>query len=205
MRTLGNSPLKLAFAICFSSVALLSAPVYAGFEEGLEAYSNDDYAKALTEFKPLAEQGNADAQYWLGVMHHFGNGVTQDSAEAARWYQFAAVQGSANAQSSLGLMYSKGEGVNKDYGESFRWHRLAAGQGNSVSQAMLGIAYSYGEGLPQNYIYAHMWSNIAAGNGHYSARINRDDIAEKMTPLQIEQAQEMAMNCFNSGYVYCGD
>lgn len=203
MRKSGNSPLKLLFAICISSILLLSATAYADYETGYNAYNSGDYAAALVELEPLAAQGNADAQYHLGLMHHFGNGVVQDPEEAAKWYQFAAVQGSANAQSALGSMYAKGEGVNKDYGESFRWHQLAAVQGNSVSQTMLGIAYTYGEGIPQHYIYAHMWYNIAAANDHYSARINRDEIAEKMTPSQIEQAQEMARDCLNSGYTDC--
>ena len=58
-----------------------------------------------------ADQGNADAQFNLGVMYAEGRGVPRDDAEAARWYRCAADQGEAAAQFNLGLMYAKGEGV----------------------------------------------------------------------------------------------
>jgi TPR repeat protein len=64
---------------------------------------------------PIAEQGDASAQYNLGVMYANGYGVPQDYAEAVRWYRLAAGQGNAKAQYNLGLMYYNGEGVPQDY------------------------------------------------------------------------------------------
>ena len=82
------------------AVALaLAAPVAAqDFDTGLEAYERGDYAAAQREWLPLAEQGNAEAQTYLGVMHRDGQGVAQDYAEALRWYRMAADQGHAAAQ-----------------------------------------------------------------------------------------------------------
>ena len=80
----------------------------ADFDAGLAAYERDDYATALREWRPLAEQGDADAQFGLGLMYHDGDGVPQDGAEAVRWFRLAAGQGDAHAQLFLGQMYRDG-------------------------------------------------------------------------------------------------
>ncbi len=81
---------------------------------------------ALREWRPLAEQGNANAQFFLGVMYDKGQGVRQDLREAARWFRKAAEQGVAEAQSNLGFMYGYGEGVPQDYAQAYMWYDLAA-------------------------------------------------------------------------------
>ena len=88
-----------------------------------------DNAEAARWFRLAAEQGDADAQYNLGVMYANGKGVLKDAAEAVRWYRLAAEQGLASAQYNLGVMYDNGEGVLKDAAEAVRWSRLAAEQG----------------------------------------------------------------------------
>ena len=88
---------------------MLSLPVAAqDYEKGLEAYERGDYATALREWQPLAKQGEAIAQYNLGVMYVNGHGVTQDDAEAVKWYRKAAQQGYALSQHNLGFMYVNG-------------------------------------------------------------------------------------------------
>ncbi len=103
----------------------LSAPAWAGFDEGLAAAKRGDYETALREWRPLAERGDADAQYNLGVMYDTGQGVAQDYAEALKWYRRAAEQGHADAQSNLGFMYAKGQGVVQDYVQAHMWLNLA--------------------------------------------------------------------------------
>jgi TPR repeat protein len=95
------------------------------FEDGAAAYARGEYAAALTLFRPLAEQGNVNAQNALGVMFVNGEGVAQDYAEAHKWYQRAANQGYAKAQGNLGVMYFNGEGVAQDYIEAYKWFDLA--------------------------------------------------------------------------------
>ena len=73
-----------------------------------------------------AEQGNARAQYNLGVMYNQGEGVPEDKAEAARWYRLAAEQGHTGAQYNLGVMYAIGEGIPEEDAEAVRWYRMAA-------------------------------------------------------------------------------
>ncbi len=99
---------------------LLATPAWAGFDEGVAAYHRGDYATALREFRPLAEQGDAAAQSNLGNMYYKGQGVPQDYDEAVRWYTKAAEQGLAAAQHNLGLTYERGEGVPQDYAEAVR-------------------------------------------------------------------------------------
>ncbi len=173
-------------------VLILSLPSYAGFYEGFNAYNKGDYATALSELRPLAEQGDADAQYNLGVMYDKGQGVAQNYAEAVKWYRKAAEQGYADAQYNLAQMYRKGQGVTQDYAEAVKWYRKAAEQGHADAQYNLGVMYGKGQGVPQDYVFAHMWFNLSAAQGGEDARKNRDIAAELMTPEQIAQAQKLA-------------
>ncbi len=100
----------------------------ADFLAGLEAHDRGDYATALKEWRPLAEQGHAEAQYNLGLMYDQGQGVPKDYQAAMKWYRLAADPGQAEAQSNLGVMYSKGQGVPQDYVQAHMWVSLAAAQ-----------------------------------------------------------------------------
>ena len=79
---------------------VLATPARASFEQAEAAYDRNDYAAALGEWRPLAEQGFASAQYNLGLMYATGQGVPQDAAKAVNWYGKAARQGDSSAQDS---------------------------------------------------------------------------------------------------------
>ena len=119
---------RIAAAAVFMAMAQIA--VAADFDAGQEAYERGDYATAFREFHPLAEQGDADAQFNLGVMYGRGEGVPQDYAEAAAWYRRAAEQGDANAQYNLGVKYEQGKGVLEDFVFAYAWFNLAVAQGN---------------------------------------------------------------------------
>ena len=76
-------------------------------------------------YRKAAEQGYADAQFFLGDMYDNGRGVQKDYAQAVKWYRKAAEQGDAMAQGSLGFMYENGRGVQKDKKEAAKWYRKA--------------------------------------------------------------------------------
>ena len=173
-------------------------------DKGYEAYNDGDYATALNEWKPIAEQGYAFAQYNLGIMYEYGNGVPKDYAETVKWYRLSAEQGYAIGQYSLGLMYSNGYGVLKDKAEAVKWWRLSAEQGYVYAQGMLGIMYELGEGVLKDDITAHMWYNIASGNGHKSAGDWRDGRAGFMSASDIKKATDMANKCMENDYKKCG-
>ena len=117
------------------AVMALAVPANAGpFEDGVAAYQRGDYAMAMRLWLPLAEQGNARAQYILGLNYAKGQGVPQDYAEAANWYRKAAEQGDADAQYNLGTMYRDGQGVPQDWAEAAKWWRMAAEQGDAGAQ-----------------------------------------------------------------------
>ncbi len=164
----------------------------AGFKEGVAAYKKGDYAAAFKEFRPLAEQGNASAQYNLGVMYANGLGVPKDDREAVKWFRKSTEQGYARAQYNLGVMYDEGRGVPQDDKEAAKWYRKAAERGLARAQNNLGVMYVKGRGVPQDYVFAHKWFNIAGANGAERAAAARDRIAEKMTPEQIEEATSRA-------------
>jgi uncharacterized protein len=95
-------------------------------EEAEFAYDRGDYTQAARLFSPLAEQGVASAQFYLGLMHEKGRGVRQDYRTALRWFRKAAAQGYAGPQNNLGLMYERGRGVREDFVRALMWYNVAA-------------------------------------------------------------------------------
>jgi hypothetical protein len=119
-----GEPMRALLILFF--LLLLTTPVAAGqLEDADAAYKRGDYESAFRHWQPLAEQGDAVAQYNLGVMYGKGQGVPQDYAEAMKWYLLAAEQGFAFAVSAIGNMYYKGEGVPQDYAEAMKWYQRA--------------------------------------------------------------------------------
>ena len=168
-----------------------------GINAGVTAYKWGAYATALREWHPLAKQGNAKAQYNLGLMYRKGQGVPQDDAEAVGWWREAAGQGNAGAQNNLGVMYRNGHGVPQDDAEAVGWWRKAAEQGDANAQYNLGLMYKNGLGVPQDEAQAYMWFKLASstfppGEGHDDAVKNRDIVAKRMTPAQISEAKKLA-------------
>ena len=114
------------FRLILAAVCLAgSAGAYAGLQEGLDAYRDGNYPVALKELTPLAEKGDAAAQFTLGAMNNFGRGVPQNYKKALTWYRKAAEQGYAEAQYSLGVMYGLGKGVPQNYQTAEEWYRKA--------------------------------------------------------------------------------
>ena len=193
---------KLFIAVLF---VLFGTKTFAqDFLKGANAYEAGDYATAIKEWKPLAEQGSAIAQYFLGALYDYGEGVFQDYPEAVKWYRLSAEQGNASAQNILGLMYENGNGVLKDTSEAVKWHRLSAEQGNASAQGDLGAMYANGNGVLQDNITSHMWYNIASANGNEKAGAKRDKREGLMTPSDISKATAMARECMKSEYKKCG-
>lgn len=111
----------------------------ADFDAGFDAYERGDFATAMREWRPLAEQGYAAAQFNLGIMYDNGQGVPEHDAEAAKWYRLAAEQGDADAQIRLSLKHAKGEGVPEDSVQAYAWLNLAAAQGNMDASKNKGL------------------------------------------------------------------
>ncbi len=104
---------------------LWAAPARAGYREAIELIDRGDFVAAYQELLPLAEAGDANAQFHLAFMYDYGQGVARDPAAAAEWYRKAAEQDLAVAQFTLADMYEAGKGVDRDLVEAHRWYDRA--------------------------------------------------------------------------------
>jgi len=188
-------------------VSIGGAASAGAFEDAVAVYHRGDYATALRLWQPLADQGDPNAQFQLGVMYESGQGVLRSDAEAIKWYRKAAEQDDAVAQFNLGVMYAKGVPcqsnrpgcVSPNYAEATLWYRLAADHSLAGAQFNLGMMYAEGQGVCQDDVQAHMWLDLAAsqlpalGTTQRNSTVDaRERIASKMTPQQIVEAQQLA-------------
>jgi TPR repeat protein len=193
------------------AVLLSASTALAGaLDEAVAAKNRKDYATAVALVQPLAEQGDALAQYYLGDIYLWG---FHDWGEATKWFRKAAEQGHARGEVSFGNTYlhSSGDDAPEDWVEAVKWFRKAAEQGDARGQEQLGEMYKRGQGVPQDYVLAHMWLNLAGAHSYptkrdepadqeravWAASIrtgqgDRDELAVKMTPEQIAEAQRLA-------------
>ena len=118
---------------------------------------------------------------------------------ARGWYEQAAAQGNDYAQQQLGVMYYLAHGVPQDYAKARQWLEQAAVQGNGTAQQNLAALYFKGQGVPQNDVRAYMWINLAVANSMGETQKefanNRDEVAGRMTPAQVAEAQRLAQQC----------
>lgn len=106
----------------------------ASVNAGQAALAQEDYDKAYKHFKPLALNGDAEAQSQLAGMYYLGKGKDKDLDAAFKWHKAAAENGNANSQYSVGNMYLLGESVTQDYQQASNWYKKAADQGHQASQ-----------------------------------------------------------------------
>jgi len=115
----------------------LSDDQRAGLQAGQQAFNAQDYEAAFKAWRPLAEQGVADAQYGIGFMYESGWGVEEDFSKAFRWYQLAAQQGHVQSQFNLGMLYREGKGVARNDALGLYWIQTAADGGDERARNYL--------------------------------------------------------------------
>ena len=130
---------SVRFCRLFSALALSATALSAwgSLEAGMDAYSGGDYALAMHEVLPLAEKGDAQAQYLVGQMLANGEGVPKNETAAAQWFLEAAGSGNAKAQLALADMYSLGKGVAEDDAIAAYWRWRAATTRATVARRTL--------------------------------------------------------------------
>lgn len=157
--------------------------------------SNTYASDAINITVKLANEGNIGAQSLLGNLYYTGKGGMEiNYQEALRWFKLSAEQGSANSLFSLGQIYSSGNGVSIDYQKAAMYYMMSAKQGHILSQTALGEIYYSGRGVPKDYILSYMWLNLASANNFPLAQELLENVTRKMTPNQIEKAQELSRN-----------
>lgn len=138
-----------------------------------------------------AQQGQREAQFWLGAAYEQGWFGKADVEEALNWYRKAAAQGDPDAQNALGQMYEAGEGVKQNYALAARWYRKAAERvpnldGAGQGRNNLGLLYLDGHGVPQDYVQAYKWFRLA------NADSNIAHAKARMTDAQVVRAEHLA-------------
>ena len=173
------------------TLLLFSSVIWAGtFKAGWDAYSSTDYASALSEWQELADAGDPDACYGMGLLYGNGFGVDMNDDLALKYYGVAAAAGHAEAQYNLGVMHQNGWGVPVNEEEGLKWYRLAADQGVVGAQLALGrvFAMDFSEGYDP--VEAYKWFALAAKFGDIDAKSKLEFLASRMDATQIAAAQE---------------
>jgi Sel1 repeat len=122
-----------------------SVPTYSNtqpaqwYEDASAAYNRGDFAAVIGIIRPFADQGNAKAQDFLGLMYAEGHGVHQDYTEAMKWRRRAADQGDAGAQIDVGLMYRDGQGIGQDNIRAYMWNTLATRSSDSATAELASM------------------------------------------------------------------
>jgi TPR repeat protein len=144
--------LLIIFSLIFGSAL---AGMAQDLSKGSHAWMKEKWAAALREFVPLAQQGDAVAQFFVGTAYMNGSGLKQDYVLARKWMRMSADQGNASAQYVMGVFYSDGIGVPQDFATAVRWFRRSVERGFVVgypgtAHYMLGHAYAAGDGPGQD-------------------------------------------------------
>ena len=160
-----NAPFLLFLLFSFSQPTLSLADAR---EDGLKAFRAGDYEKVIKLWQPLAENGDTEIQYNLGIMYSQGRGVKKDMQKALHWLQLAANSGDRDAQARLGKIHA----LEKQYTRAEKWLRQAANQGQASAQYNLAVLYANGWGVPQDQELALRWYYRAAQQGHPAAQFN---------------------------------
>jgi TPR repeat protein len=184
-----------------TGLVILPRPSVASTQDVPTAQPSAD-RKATPSTRADADAGDPAAQFKMGVAHEYGEGVSQDYAQAAAWYRKAADQEHARseapvlAQFALAVLYERGQGVPQNFAQAAAFYRKAANRGHRGAQAALSVLCTSGQGVTQDLVEAHMWLNIAAsrasGDEHTKFAAARDSLAARMTPVQIAEAQRRA-------------
>jgi hypothetical protein len=157
-----------------------AAAVHAGFGEGEEAFTRRDFRTAIAEFTPLAEAGDARAQYYLGAMLLGGLGTPRDEAKAADYLGRAAAQNHAQGQLALGLLYLQGRGVARDEAKGADLVRRAADTGVAAAQYAMGQLVAEGRaGFPKDAAVAAQWFKAAADQSYVPAYCWLGELADR--------------------------
>jgi TPR repeat protein len=184
-----------------------------------KAIDRGEYANAIALLRPLAEIGNARAQYSLGLAYHGRQGA-EDHIEAAKWiclaakravtdafdslsidhdhcfeksakrYQLGAEQGDAEAQCNLGWLYCHGIGVPQNYKMAMHWFGLASEHGNAEAQYNLAVMFQHGRGVARDFDKAFKWYSLAAEQGFEEAQVALRNLYRTREDILLEENEK---------------
>lgn len=121
-----------------------------------KAFQKGDYEHAFELWKPLAEQDDLDAQYFLGLHYYLGLGTIRNQSRAKKWFEKAAVHGHPDAQLSLGTMYQNGESVPQNFSTAYKWYYASAMQGNTQAPKKINMLFEQKKLFPNQIHFAEL-------------------------------------------------
>ena len=161
-------------------LASLAAPLSAqSVKAGIDAWQKADYAAAVAIWRPLAEQGDADAQFNLGQAYRLGRGAPIDLGAAQLWFERAADKGHLDAQTKLGLLLFQ----NGNHTGAVRWLKAASDKDEPRAMLVYGTALFNGDGVPQDPVQGYAYITRAAARGLPAAKDTLDQL-NRILPLQ---------------------
>ncbi|MFL6753754.1 MAG: SPOR domain-containing protein [Sphingomicrobium sp.] len=179
------SPRHLVAAAAF---ILLSSPLSAqSVKAGIEAWQRADYSAAVAIWRPLAERGDADAQFNLGQAYRLGRGVPINLSQARTWFERAAGTGHLDAETTLGLLLFQ----NGDQAQGLKWLRQAAEQGEPRAMLVYGTALYHGDGVTQDRALGYAYVSRAAGIGLAPAKETLAQLDELVAPADRQKAMAL--------------
>jgi uncharacterized protein len=176
----------VAAMIAAAAAAPLSAQ---SVTAGIEAWQKSDYAGAVAIWRPLANRGDAAAQFNLGQAYRLGRGVQQDLVAAQDWFDRAARKGNVDAQAMLGMMLF--QSGNQTGG--LRWLRMAAEQREPHAMLIYGTALFNGDGVPRDPLLGYLFVTRAAETGLEQARLTLQRLDEIVPPEDREKALQLSL------------
>ena len=179
------STLVIAAFLCLFAAVAWSGDV----KKGWNAYNALDYATAKAEWQELADAGDAEAAYGMGMLYGNGFGVDMNDELALKYYGIAADQGHAEAQFNLAVMHQNGWGVPPDEGVANEWYLKAADQGQTQAQMALGRYYAMDFSDSYDPVKAYKWFSLAKLLGDFDASVKQEFIATRMTAEQIAEGE----------------
>jgi cell division septation protein DedD len=167
---------------------LAFSPALADVKAGVDAWQAGNFAAAITAWRPLAEKGDADAQFNMGQAYKLGRGVPSDLKLAQSWYEKAAQQGHEQAQANLGLILFQ----NGEREKAIPWIRKAADNGDPRAQYVLGTALFNGDVVPKDWPRAYALMTRAAAQGLPQATTSLTEMDNYIPPADRQKGVAMA-------------
>ena len=178
---------------------LATVPAFADVKVGVDAWAKGDYSRAITEWRPLAVAGDADAQFNLAQAYKLGRGVTLDPVLAESWFRKAALQGHVQAADNYGLaLFQAGKKT-----DALPWLQKSVAHGEPRAQLVLGTMLFNGDGVPRDFPRAYALMTRASASGLQSASQTLAQMDQYISPADREKgtalAQQYALQTMPAG------
>jgi len=162
--------LSSTLALLAVSIAAWAAPI----DDAIDLLDKGEYAQAAQQLEPLAESGDAIAQYRLAILYFYGHGVPEDEKKSLEWARKSADSGNVDAMFFVGNIYVFGDQVPVEADdpdqEAAKWFYEAASRGHADAEYHLGLLFLAGKGVIQSQEHAMKWIQSAADHGHAGAQ-----------------------------------